>query len=122
MIQERTRVLSEGPPQLDFFFLNMPEIDQSAWDKVMLSDEAGLILEAASAVLGEINWEVDALHDALRSIGDTYQMKLGKAQAPVRIAVTGRSVGPPLFESMHALGREAVLARIGAAQEMLADE
>ncbi|SUZ63960.1 uncharacterized protein METZ01_LOCUS16814, partial [marine metagenome] len=122
LIQERTRVLSEGPPQLDFFFLNMPEIDQSAWDKVMLSDEAGLILEAASAVLGEINWEVDALHDALRSIGDTYQMKLGKAQAPVRIAVTGRSVGPPLFESMHALGREAVLARIGAAQEMLADE
>ena len=44
--------------------------------------------------------------------------KLGKAQAPIRIAVTGRRVGPPLFESMEVLGRPAVLARIVA----LADE
>jgi glutamyl-tRNA synthetase len=48
-------------------------------------------------------------------------MKLGKAQAPVRVAVTGRAVGPPLFESMYALGRETVLARIAVAREMLTE-
>ena len=47
-------------------------------------------------------------------------MKLGKAQAPVRVAITGRLVGPPLFESIHALGRDTVLERIVHAQNRLA--
>ena len=47
--------------------------------------------------------------------------KLGKAQAPIRIAVTGRQVGPPLFESMEVLGRAAVLERVGAAADRLGD-
>lgn len=121
LVQERTRVLSEAPPQLDFFFVEIPEIDANAWEKIMLNEEAALILELAHRAFADAEWEVDVLHDALRAIGDSHQMKLGKAQAPVRVAVTGRSVGPPLFESMHALGRETVLARIAVAREMLAD-
>jgi len=121
LVQERTRVLSEAPPQLDFFFVEIPEIDANAWEKIMLNEEAALILESAHRAFADAEWEVDVLHDALRAIGDSHQMKLGKAQAPVRVAVTGRSVGPPLFESMHALGRETVLARIAVAREMLAD-
>jgi glutamyl-tRNA synthetase len=42
-------------------------------------------------------------------------MKLGKAQAPIRVAVTGRTVGPPLFESLEVLGRDETLARIDRA-------
>ncbi len=121
LVQERTRVLSEAPPQLDFFFVEIPEIDANAWEKIMLNEEAALILELAHRAFADAEWEVDVLHDTLRAIGDSHQMKLGKAQAPVRVAVTGRSVGPPLFESMHALGRETVLARIAVAREMLAD-
>ena len=121
LVQERTRVLSEAPPQLDFFFMESPEIDLDAWEKIMLKEEAALILESVHAVFVDTDWEVDVLHDALRTIGESHQMKLGKAQAPVRVAVTGRSVGPPLFESMHALGRETVLARIAVARQMLAD-
>ena len=121
LVQERTRVLSEAPPQLDFFFVEIPEIDANAWEKIMLNEEATLILESAHRAFADAEWEVDVLHDALRAIGDSHQMKLGKAQAPVRVAVTGRSVGPPLFESMHALGRETVLARIAVAREMLDD-
>ncbi|HIF66747.1 MAG TPA: glutamate--tRNA ligase [Acidimicrobiia bacterium] len=121
LVQERTRVLSEAPPQLDFFFMESPEIDHDAWEKIMLKEEAALILESVHKVFVDTDWEVDVLHDALRTIGESHQMKLGKAQAPVRVAVTGRSVGPPLFESMHALGRETVLARIAVARQMLAD-
>ena len=60
-----------------------------------------------------------ALHEMLRSIGEQHGMKLGKAQAPLRVAITGRSVGPPLFESMQFLGRETVVQRITAAQQKL---
>lgn len=47
-------------------------------------------------------------------------LRLGKAQAPVRVAVTGRTVGLPLFESVEVLGRERTLARIDAAAAKLA--
>jgi len=119
LVQERTRVLSEGPAQLDFFFLETPEIDQSAWQKVMTTDEAPLILESAKTALATLDWDVDVLHESLRAIGESHDMKLGKAQAPIRVAVTGRLVGPPLFESMYALGRETVLERINAAYSKL---
>ena len=51
-----------------------------------------------------------------------YEIKLGKAQAPVRVAVTGRSVGPPLFESLDVLGRDETLRRLTLARERLAAE
>ena len=119
LIQERTKVLSEGPGQLDFFFLTAPEFDEAAWTKVMSADEAPLILNAAKSAFAEVEWDSAALHETLRSIGEQHGMKLGKAQAPLRIAITGRSVGPPLFESMYFLGRETVVQRITAAQQKL---
>jgi glutamyl-tRNA synthetase len=51
--------------------------------------------------------------------GEAAGLKLAKAQAPVRVAVTGRTVGPPLFESLEVLGRERVQARIRAARARL---
>ena len=51
----------------------------------------------------------------LDEVGTANGLKLGKAQAPVRVAVTGRSVGPPLFESLELLGRDETLRRLGAA-------
>ena len=52
-------------------------------------------------------------------IGEGHGLKLGKAQAPVRVAVTGRTVGPPLFESLVVLGRERTLDRLRAAHAHL---
>ena len=49
-----------------------------------------------------------------------YDLKLGKAQAPVRVAVTGRSVGPPLFESLEVLGRDETLRRLDLALDRAA--
>ncbi len=56
------------------------------------------------------------LKATLEAVGTEHGLKLGKAQAPVRVAVTGRSVGLPLFESLEVLGRERTLARLRAAQ------
>ena len=51
------------------------------------------------------------LKATLEAVGERHGLKLGKAQAPVRVAVTGRTVGPPLFESLEVLGREEVRPR-----------
>ena len=121
LVQERTRVLSEAPKQLDFFFWDNQEMDSDAWQKVMLKDSARSILEAARSVLADVEWNVEALHEAVRKIAESHELKLGKAQAPIRVAITGRTVGPPLFESMYFLGREVVVERLGNALQKLVE-
>jgi len=51
--------------------------------------------------------------------GEGVGRKLGKAQAPIRVAITGRRVGPPLFEALEVMGPEKVLARLGSALERI---
>ncbi|MCH2633642.1 MAG: glutamate--tRNA ligase [Acidimicrobiales bacterium] len=121
LVQERTRVLAEAPKQLDFFFWDNQEMDSDAWQKVMLKDSARSILEAARSVLADVEWNVEALHEAVRKIAESHELKLGKAQAPIRVAITGRTVGPPLFESMYFLGREVVVERLGNALQKLVE-
>jgi glutamyl-tRNA synthetase len=62
-----------------------------------------------------VEWRAAVLHDTTLSLGEVFGMALRKSQAPIRCAVTGTSVGPPLFESLELLGREATLARLRAA-------
>ena len=121
LVQERTRVLAEAPKQLDFFFWDNQEMDSDAWQKVKLKDSARSILEAARSVLADVEWNVEALHEAVRKIAESHELKLGKAQAPIRVAITGRTVGPPLFESMYFLGREVVVERLGNALQKLVE-
>jgi len=64
-----------------------------------------------------VPWQADTLRERLEAVGTTYGLSLGKAQAPVRVAVTGRTVGLPLFESLVVLGRTETLRRIEAARE-----
>jgi glutamyl-tRNA synthetase len=54
-----------------------------------------------------------------RAIGERHGLGLNKAQAPVRVAITGRTVGPPLFESLELLGRERTLQRLREARKRL---
>jgi glutamyl-tRNA synthetase len=62
------------------------------------------------------DWTASALHEALEAVAERQGSKLGKAQAPVRVAVTGRTVGPPLFESLEVLGRERTMSRLRSAR------
>ena len=58
-------------------------------------------------------WLAESLKEALVSVGDRHELKLGKA--PVRVAITGRAVGLPLFKSLEVLGRERTLERLRSA-------
>ncbi len=60
-------------------------------------------------------WDKASLHRALEELGEELGLPLRKAQAPVRCAVTGTLVGPPLFESLEVLGRASTINRLRAA-------
>ncbi len=119
LAQTRITVLSEIVDYVDFLFLATPVDDEASWTKAMKGDAAE-ILDATSAAFGALeDWAADPLKAALERVGEERELKLGKVQAPVRVAVTGRTVGLPLFESLEILGREKTLARIAAARGRL---
>ncbi len=114
LVQERVAVLSEVPAMVDFLFLEMPAIDDATWTVLAANAAAPAILEGALDAYRDCPWSADSLKEVTSALAGAVGLKLGKAQAPIRIAVTGRRVGPPLFESMEVLGRDAVLGRVGA--------
>ncbi len=123
VVQERVAVLGEVPGMVDFLFLDVPEFDPDAWARSMAGDDAApAILAAAIAAYDDLvgGWTVDALHAATLAVAESVGRKLGKAQAPIRVAVTGRRVGPPLFEALGVLGPERTLARLRAAADLVA--
>ena len=115
LVQERVTTLAEVPAWVDFLFLEEPAVDEASWRKAM-TGAAATVLDDAIAEYETCAWEPAVLHDVTAAIGERHDLKLAKAQAPIRVAVTGRSVGPPLFESLAALGRECTLERLRAAR------
>ncbi|SEG95993.1 glutamyl-tRNA synthetase [Actinacidiphila yanglinensis] len=118
--QTRLTVLSDITANVDFLFLDEPVDDEASWAKAM-KEGSDALLRTARAKLAEADWSSpEALKEAVLAAGEEHGLKLGKAQAPVRVAVTGRTVGLPLFESLQVLGRDRTLTRIDAALAKLA--
>jgi glutamyl-tRNA synthetase len=119
LAQTRIAVLAEIVDYVDFLFLDEPVRDEASWAKAMKGDAAEILDATADAFEALENWSAEPLKAALEEVGLARELKLGKTQAPVRVAVTGRSVGLPLFESLEVLGRERTLRRLRAARAAL---
>ncbi|WP_372344047.1 glutamate--tRNA ligase [Streptomyces sp. KL116D] len=118
--QTRLKVLSEITDNVDFLFLPEPVFDEPSWTKAM-KEGSDALLTTAREKLDAADWSsAESLKEAVLAAGEAHGLKLGKAQAPVRVAVTGRTIGLPLFESLEILGKEQTLARIDAALAKLA--
>jgi glutamyl-tRNA synthetase len=112
--QEKAQTLEEVWGLIGFLF-EPPVEDEKAWAKVM-KDGALAALEAARHALGEApGFDAAAVEVALGPIPDRLGAKPGKVYQPIRVAITGTSVSPGIFESLAVLGREESLARIDAA-------
>jgi glutamyl-tRNA synthetase len=112
VIQERGNTLAETLSMPDFLLHDEPPMDRASWDKAMRPPAAAILGAAIDAYAALEDWSADTLHALTEEIAGRFELSLGKAQAPIRVAVTGRSVGPPLFESLVALGRDRTLARL----------
>ncbi len=120
LVQERVRTLAEVPGMVEFVFLPEPRVDDRAWEKrVARGPAAAEILADALAAYESCPWTAASLHEVTAAIGERHHLSLAKAQYPVRVAVTGRDVGPPLFEAMEVLGRERTRERLARALERL---
>jgi glutamyl-tRNA synthetase len=122
LIQERVVVLADAVPMLRFLLVDEADfaIEPEAAAKA-LGDDAAEILDAAVRALEALpQWEAAGIEAALKaSLVDGLGRKPRQAFAPVRAAVTGRTVSPPLYESMVLLGRDRSLARLRAARSGL---
>lgn len=118
LVQERIVVLSDAGPLLRFLFVDEDafSIEESARAKV-LTEDARAPIEAAINALETVGpWSPAVIEDALRTaLVEGLGLKPRKAFAPVRVALTGSTVSPPLYESIELLGRVRTLARLRAA-------
>lgn len=116
MVQEKIRTLADAERFVDWLMLDDPPVDAASWEKAIAHNDAAKdILCDALAAYAEAPWQADSLYEATKTLGEQHGLKLGKAQAPIRVAVTGRSVGPPLFESLVLLPREEARRRLQTA-------
>jgi glutamyl-tRNA synthetase len=116
LVQERIATLAEAAPMLRFFFVE-PPLDEAASAK-FLTPEWAPALERYLTVLEQLPaWDAASIEAAMREVQQKMELKKKTAFMPVRVAVTGSLISPPLFESLEILGREKSVARIRAALE-----
>ena len=115
LVQERVTVLEDVPAMVDFLFQADPVMDEDGWRRLEGDASAPGILAGAIAAYETCEWNTEALRDTTVALWATFDVSSKRAQAPIRMAVTGRTVGPPLFEPLELLGRVEVLRRLRAA-------
>jgi glutamyl-tRNA synthetase len=117
--KERISTLSEIPHWSDFLFKEV-EYDQKAVDKVLKQEGVVEILEQVQATLAQLEvWQHEEIEETLRALVDKLQKKAKVVFQPIRVAVTGRLVSPPLFESLELLGKQETLSRLEKAQKLI---
>ncbi len=124
LVQTRIQVLGDAWDLIKFVYVSDDDftIDEKAASKNLGADAVAVLDATIAAIEPLASWTTQELQDALNgALVDGMELKPRKAFGPVRVAVTGSQVSPPLFESMEILGREKTLARLAAAREIAAN-
>jgi glutamyl-tRNA synthetase len=119
--QEKAQTLNEVWPLIGFLF-EEPETDEKAWRKVMKDGALPLLTEALETLRGTDSFEPQELEMALGRILAEHDVKPAKLYQPIRVAITGTSVSPGIFESLAVLGRDRSLERIERAVQRLSSQ
>lgn len=115
---------------IEFLVVDEPTVDEASWAKAITKGRnVAEMLDATIAqleALGPDDWRPEPIEAAVRQAAVDAQIvnaegepQLSKAQGPVRVAISGRHVGPPLWESLAVLGRDRTLARLRATRGRL---
>ncbi|MBF4478075.1 glutamyl-tRNA synthetase [Rhodococcus rhodochrous J3] len=123
LVQTRIVVLGDAWDLLKFLFVDDADftLDEASAAKNLKEDAASVLDASVAALEGVAEWTTPAIEEALKSaLIEGLELKPRKAFAPVRVAVTGSHVSPPLYESMELLGRERTLARLRAGRARIA--
>ena len=123
LVQPRVRLLGEVAGMVGSLLSTEGYIEPDDDAKKQLKDSAPAVLDAAIAALSDVaedDWKTDFLHETLnKSLIEDGGYKPRLAFGPVRVAMSGRRVSPPLFESMEIVGKEITVARLQGLREQL---
>jgi glutamyl-tRNA synthetase len=119
LAQERMIVLSDAVGLLGFLFVDDVQVEDAAAAKHLRSDDAAVLDAAATALRELADWQIPAIEEALKgALVEGLGLKPRQAFGPVRVAISGRTVSPPLYESIELLGRDRALGRLAAARAL----
>lgn len=110
-VQERVVTLAEVPQHVDFFLSDQYPIDEAAVQK-FITDVQRTFFQKVTEALRDVEWTQDAIERVIRGCMEEMQLKPKESIQPIRIAVTGRTATPGLFETVHLIGRERSLERL----------
>lgn len=113
--RERAKTLKEMAQNSLFFFHDELQFDPKAVQKHLTTEAGGLLVELARRLASLANWSALAVHETINALAQERQLGLGKVAQPLRVAVSGTSVSPPIDATLALLGRERTLTRIAAA-------
>lgn len=113
--RERTKTLKEMAQASRFFFTDAIEFDAKAVAKHLTADARSLLGTLRERLAALASWEAAAIHAAIEALATERGVGLGKVAQPVRVAVSGGTVSPPIDATLALLGRERTLARLGGA-------
>jgi len=121
LYRERARTLKEMLESGGFFFADRIEYDAKAVRKVLQKEGARQALQAAECELAKLQaWTADAIQSCLEGVCERMGVGMGKVAQPIRVAVSGTTVSPPIGETLEFLGRQKTLQRVGDVIGMLA--
>ncbi|MDQ3953993.1 MAG: glutamate--tRNA ligase, partial [Actinomycetota bacterium] len=112
LLVERMKRLTEAPSMIRFLFEDVTPDEKAA---TVLADQGDYLREVVQALEGLEKWTTAVIEEALRALAERRELKFKKAFQPIRAAITGTLVSPPLFESMEILGRDRSLERLKSA-------
>ena len=119
LVQERIQTLAEAIPLVAFSFADQVTFDEKAVRK-HLKGRADAVLDAAAAALDKVgDWNAESIMSALDSVASELELSRGKTFQPVRVAVTGTAVSPPLPQTLALLDQTRVIERIRDARGMV---
>ena len=118
IVRDKAQTLDETWPLIRFLFAE-PVDDPAAWERVMKPDVRDPLAQALDALRGADGFSPEAVEEALNPIPERTGRKPKDVYQPIRVAITGTTISPGIFDSLAALGREESLRRIEAALQRL---
>jgi glutamyl-tRNA synthetase len=113
--QERAKTLKEMAQNSLFFFIEVKGYDEKAAKKNLTAESVPVLESIHNRLSALPDWTASAIHDAVNAVAGELNVGLGKVAQPIRVAVSGTSVSPPIDVTLQVLGRETTLARVHSA-------